>query len=316
MRRTTISSLGLIAILAAACTSAGVERRPVCRVAVGRSPSSRARRPSRRRRRPTRAPGQPHARRPPASSRSAPTTRPIRRTSRENADGNKTAPWELGDPTNGQGFESAVALRDRRPARLRQGRRSPGSSSRSTTRIAPGPKTFDIDLNQVNYNDRARRRPPTCRRATTSATRRVVVLEDSPLAKATTSPTLKDGVFGAQVGTTSYDADHRRHRADQGGAVYDTNDPAIKALKNKTRSTASSSTCRPPTTSPTSSSTAATIVGQFQGRRRRSTSAPCCQGQPADRLRQRGDRGADARTARSRMASSGCRSRTRPGLQP
>ena len=84
----------------------------------------------------------------------------------------KTAPWELGDPTNGEGFESAVALRDRGAARVRQGPRSPGSSSRSPTRSRPGPRPSTSTSTRSRYKRRARRRPRTCRRATTSATRR------------------------------------------------------------------------------------------------------------------------------------------------
>ena len=96
----------------------------------------------------------------------------------ENADGTKTDPWELGDPTNGKGFESAVALRDRRAARLHQGQVAwivvPFDNS-----FAPGPKTFDIDLNQVSFKPEraAGRRPvrwlllratrPSCRSRTT-----------------------------------------------------------------------------------------------------------------------------------------------------
>ena len=68
----------------------------------------------------------------------------------ENAGGPKTAPWELGDPTNGKGFESAVAyaIAD-----------ALGFAKTEVTWVvvpfvnsfAPGPKTFDIDLNQVSY---------------------------------------------------------------------------------------------------------------------------------------------------------------------
>ena len=51
------------------------------------------------------------------------------------------------------------------------------------------------------------------------------------MAAATSIAALKDFVFGAQVGTTSYDAITDDHRADEDAAVYDTNDAAIEALK-------------------------------------------------------------------------------------
>ena len=72
-------------------------------------------------------------------------------------------PWELGDPTNGKGFESAVALRDRRRDGLREGRRRPGSPAPFNNAIQPGPKDFDIYLTQVSLQRRARRRRSTCR---------------------------------------------------------------------------------------------------------------------------------------------------------
>jgi len=143
-----------------------------------------------------------------------------------------TQPWEIGDPTNGQGFESAVgyAIADRL-----------GFDKADVTWIvvpfansfAPGPKTFDIDLNQVNYKTE-RTQTADLTKGYYFGNQALVVLKDSPLAKATTIAELKDGEYGAQVGTTSYDSIATVIAPSKPALVYDTNDLAIKALGNKT----------------------------------------------------------------------------------
>ena len=108
MRRLTISSLGLIAILATACTSAGSSASP-----SAASPSAVAVVST--------APSVAPSATPDACAAAnltlvAPGKLTIGTDNpayppyyAENADGTKTDPWELGDPTNGQGFESAFA---------------------------------------------------------------------------------------------------------------------------------------------------------------------------------------------------------------
>ena len=119
--------------------------------------------------------------------------------------------------------------------------------------FAPGAKTFDIYLNQVSF------KPERAETADLSdgyyfGNQSLVALKSSPVASATTIAALKDFVFGAQVGTTSYDAITSVIAPTKDPQVYDTNDAAIEAAEATARSTASSSTCRRPTSSPTSSS--------------------------------------------------------------
>jgi polar amino acid transport system substrate-binding protein len=231
MRRSTISSLGLIAILAAACTSAGSSASPAVSPAQSVAVVSTA---------PSVAPSAtPDA----CAAADLTLVTPGKFTIgtdnpayppyfAENADKHQTAPWEIGDPTNGQGFESAVgyAIADR----LGFDKADvawlvvPFANS-----FAPGPKTFDIDLNQVNFKTE-RTQTADLTKGYYFGNQALVVLKDSPLAKATTVAELKDYVYGAQVGTTSYDAIATVIAPSKAALVYDTNDLAIKALGNKT----------------------------------------------------------------------------------
>jgi polar amino acid transport system substrate-binding protein len=146
----------------------------------------------------------------------------------ENEDGSKTAPWELGDPTNGKGFEAAVgyAIADQ----LGFGKDEvvwtvvPFANA-----FAPGPKDFDLDLNQVSF------KPERAETADLTdgyyfGNQSLVVLKNSPLATATSIAALKDHIFGAQVGTTSYDLITDVIAPTKDPQVFDTNDAAIQAL--------------------------------------------------------------------------------------
>ncbi len=99
--------------------------------------------------------------------------------------------------------------------------------------FAPGPKTFDFDLNQVSYKVE-RTKTADLSVGYYFGNQSLVVLKDSPLAKATSVAQLKDYVYGAQVGTTSYDAIAEIIAPTKETRVYDTNDAAIEALKSGT----------------------------------------------------------------------------------
>jgi polar amino acid transport system substrate-binding protein len=233
MRKTTITGLGLIALLAAACSTAGASTSPVASVAPSASTAVVSQAPSLA---PSATPN------PCATDKLALVTAGKLTIGTdnpafppyfaENADKHTTAPWKNGDPTNGQGFESAVgyAIADRM-----------GFDKAAVTwvvvpfanSIAPGPKTYDFDLNQINYKAE-RAQAVDLSKGYYFGNQALVVLKTSPLAKATSIAQLKDYVYGAQVGTTSYDAIAALIAPSKAALVYDTNDLAIKALGNKT----------------------------------------------------------------------------------
>jgi polar amino acid transport system substrate-binding protein len=145
-----------------------------------------------------------------------------------NTDGSKTDPWENGDPTNATGFESAVgfAIADQ----LGFARDAvvwivtPFDKS-----FAPGPKDFDISLNQVSY------KPERAQTADLSdgyyfGNQSLIAMKDTPITAATTVSALKDYSFGAQVGTTSLDAITNIIKPTKEPLVYDSTDAATQAL--------------------------------------------------------------------------------------
>ena len=229
MRRTTISSLGLIAILAAACTSAGSS---VATSAASPSAAAVSTAPS------VEPSATPDACAAANLTLTAPGTLTIGTDNpayppyySENADGHKTAPWELGDPTNGLGFESAFAYAVADQLGFSKDKVAwtyvPFDSS-----YAPGAKTFDIDVNQVSAT------PERAAAVDLSdgyyfVNQAVVSLADNPVASVTSTAALAAFRFGAQTGTTSYKTITDVIKPTAEASLYDSNDAAIAGLKAK-----------------------------------------------------------------------------------
>ena len=140
----------------------------------------------------------------------------------------KTAPWELGDPTTGTGFESAFAYALAEELGFTQEqvvwKVVPFANS-----FAPGDKEFDVDINQISFA------PERAQNVDMSdgyyfVNQAVVAKKDTPAAEATTLTALKDVRLGAQVGTTSFATITDVIEPNVDPSVYDTNDAAIAAL--------------------------------------------------------------------------------------
>ena len=114
------------------------------------------------------------------------------------------SPWFSGDtPTNGKGFESAVAyaVADTLGFTKEDVTWSVVPFDKS---YAPGTKDFDFDINQISITpDRAK--VVDFSDGYYDVNQAVVAMKDSRAAKATTIADLKSLKFGVQVGTTSLD---------------------------------------------------------------------------------------------------------------
>jgi len=141
------------------------------------------------------------------------------------------SPWELGDPTNQQGFEAAVAYAVAKQMGFAADQVAwtvvPFDNS-----YQPGPKPFDFYIAQVSYTD-ARAKAVDMSDGYYFVAQSVVALKDNPVAKVTTVSGLKGFRFGAQVGTTAYDTIENTIAPTSKARVYNTNDAAIKALQAK-----------------------------------------------------------------------------------
>lgn len=112
-------------------------------------------------------------------------------------------PWVLGnDPASGKGFESAVAYAVAHELGYDRGDvvwvRSTFDSA-----IAPGPKDWDLNIQQFSAND-DRRKAVDFSSPYYVAAQAIVAEKESPAAKATTLDALKKVKLGTMTGTTSY----------------------------------------------------------------------------------------------------------------
>ena len=143
----------------------------------------------------------------------------------------KGSKWKINDPATGEGFESAVAYAVGKYLGFGkadvQWAYVPFAKS-----FAPGKKSFDFDINQISYSA-ARAKVVDFSNSYYDVNQAVVVLKGSKIASAKSLLGLRGYKFGVQIGTTSYDAIVKQIKPSSKPAVYDTNDKAVFALKNK-----------------------------------------------------------------------------------
>ena len=145
------------------------------------------------------------------------------------ASGNAPAPWVLGDPTNGQGFESAFAYA--LASKLGYANNvvawtvEPFDNS-----LKPGAKPFDFYIAQVSYTA-ARAQAVDLSNGYYFVSQAIVSLEADPIAGAKTIADLKKYKFGAQRSTTASDTIKNVIVPTTAASLYNTNDDGIAALK-------------------------------------------------------------------------------------
>jgi polar amino acid transport system substrate-binding protein len=140
-------------------------------------------------------------------------------------------PWFRGnDPTNGKGYESAVAYAVAQqlgfdPSAVKW-TKVPFNSS-----YAPGPKHFDFDINQISITP-ARAKAVTFSTGYYTAAQALVALDGSAVSKVTTLAGLKKYKLGAQTGTTSLRALRDDVQPDSQPIVFQNTNDAKQALLN------------------------------------------------------------------------------------
>ncbi|HEY6793179.1 MAG TPA: ABC transporter substrate-binding protein [Kineosporiaceae bacterium] len=140
-------------------------------------------------------------------------------------------PWFVDNkPGNGKGFESAVAYAVARQLGFAD-TDVVWTTANFNAAIAPGPKTFDVDINEVSITaDRAK--VIDFSRGYYDVAQAVVTVKGSRIAGARSIADLKNATLGAQVGTTSYTTITDVIRPAARPAVFNSNDDAKAALSN------------------------------------------------------------------------------------
>lgn len=134
------------------------------------------------------------------------------------------------DPTNGKGFESAVAY-----AVADELGFAPADVAwivvPFNSTFAPGAAKFDFDINQVSITP-ARQKQVDFSVPYYTTPQAVLVGKGSTYATATTFADLSDAQIGVQVGTTSLDAVNDEVKPSKQPRVYNDSNDTVRALKS------------------------------------------------------------------------------------
>ena len=140
-------------------------------------------------------------------------------------------PWFVDDdPTNGEGYESAVAYAVAEQLGYAEDEVEWVVVPFNAV-VSPGEKKFDFDVNQVSITEE-RRNAVDFSSGYYDVRQTVITNAGSPIDGVTSMADLADAKLGAQVGTTSYNAISEQIGTTEQAAAFDTNDQAVQALKN------------------------------------------------------------------------------------
>lgn len=139
--------------------------------------------------------------------------------------------FEDDDPTNGAGFESAVAYAIADQLGYSESEVNwvvePFNSS-----YRPGPKDFDFDVNQISITPK-RAEAVDFSAPYYEADQALVALKGSDLAGATSLADFSDASIGVQIGTTSLEAVEASIQPSTEPRVFDTSNDVVTALKQE-----------------------------------------------------------------------------------
>ena len=135
------------------------------------------------------------------------------------------------DPTNGKGFESAVAyaIADQLGYAKNEVKWTVVPFNAS---YAPGPKQFDFDINQISITPK-RQTAVDFSAPYFTAPQALVVPKGSKLAGATSLADVREAKIGVQVGTTSFDAVKEVVKPSAEPKVFNNSTDVVTALKQK-----------------------------------------------------------------------------------
>jgi polar amino acid transport system substrate-binding protein len=141
-------------------------------------------------------------------------------------------PWfENNKPSNGQGYESAVAYAVAAQLGFKAAQvtwvHEPFDSS-----YAPGPKKFDFDINEISYSA-ARAQVVTFSNSYYDVQQAMVALKGSPIVTRHSPADLKTYVFGDQVGTTSLSFINTKIQPTKTPKVFETLNDVKQALQTR-----------------------------------------------------------------------------------
>jgi polar amino acid transport system substrate-binding protein len=139
--------------------------------------------------------------------------------------------FEDDDPSNGKGFESAVAYAIAEQLGFAKDEVKwmvvPFNSS-----YAPGPKQFDFDVNEISITPQRSKRVDFSEPYYT-APQAVVAPKGSPAADVGALADLADAQIGVQIGTTSLDAVQATIKPSKQPKVFNDSNDVVSALKQK-----------------------------------------------------------------------------------
>ena len=141
-------------------------------------------------------------------------------------------PWFVNNkPTNGQGYESAVAYAVAAQLGFKPSQVTwayePFDSS-----YAPGPKKFDFDINEISYSA-ARAQAVTFSDSYYDVQQALVALKSSPIVTKHSPADLKTYIYGDQVGTTSLQFINSQIQPTHTPKVFETLNDVKQALQTK-----------------------------------------------------------------------------------
>ena len=139
------------------------------------------------------------------------------------------SPWfQNNDPSNGDGFESAVAYAVAQELGFSKSQVKWVVESFDDS-YAPGNKDFDFDINEISITAQ-RAKAVDFSTGYYDANQGVLTLASSKYAGATSIAQLKGAKIGVQISTTSYEAVENEIKPSTSVSVYNTTDDEVSAL--------------------------------------------------------------------------------------